>query len=48
MPLLPVRAALGGLYRGLRRAYVPVLWGALAVAAGAVIWWIEDPLLRRT
>lgn len=47
MSLLPVRASLGGLHRGLRRAYVPVLWGAVAVAAGALWWFLEDPMLTR-
>jgi hypothetical protein len=45
MPILPKTVA--GLHRALLRARLPVLWGVLAIAAGTLIWWLEDPMMVR-
>jgi hypothetical protein len=46
MPSMPT--ALAGVHRALLRARLPVLCGAVAVAAGTLIWWhVEDPMMVR-
>ena len=45
--MLFLPTSMGGLHRALLRARMPVLWGSVAMAALAVAWRIEDPMLQR-
>jgi hypothetical protein len=42
-----VLAAMARVHGVLRRVRMPVLWGIVAVAAGTLVWWLEDPMIRR-
>jgi hypothetical protein len=47
LPMSSVPAAVASVHGALRRVPVPVLWGVAAIAAGTLVWWIEDPMMRR-